>query len=65
VGLGLFIVKKFTEMLGGTVHVESELGKGSTFMIRVPCQVTTPQIQRARSAASPEKHQANRPTGKF
>ena len=37
VGLGLFIVKKFTEVLGGEITVDSEVGRGSTFRITLPC----------------------------
>ena len=35
-GLGLAITRRFCRMLGGDVTVESEHGKGSTFMITVP-----------------------------
>jgi signal transduction histidine kinase len=36
VGIGLYIVKTFTELLGGEVTVDGAPGKGTTFTVRIP-----------------------------
>lgn len=45
-GLGLYIVKTFTELLEGTVRVQSKLDEGSVFTVRLPVVPLTEQRKR-------------------
>jgi GAF domain-containing protein/anti-sigma regulatory factor (Ser/Thr protein kinase) len=57
-GLGLVISKRFCQMMGGDITVESEAGRGSTFTIRLPAIVEVPMETVIPIATLPDGHQA-------
>ena len=40
-GLGMSVVKGFTELMGGTLSIQSKLGEGSTFTVEIPFPAAT------------------------
>jgi signal transduction histidine kinase len=51
IGLGLYIVKTFTELLGGRVSMQSEIGKGSVFSVTLPTGGAAGQMKELPSSA--------------
>ena len=48
-GVGLFIVNRFIELLGGKITVESSLNKGTTFTITIPAPLVSEHLTDAPS----------------
>lgn len=51
-GLGMAIVKHLVEQMGGTISVSSQEGKGSTFVITLPFEITS-QPEKKEEPAEP------------
>jgi PAS domain S-box-containing protein len=55
-GLGLAVVKKAVEEMGGSVRVESEIGEGSTFTVELPMGATLEASDSQRELLAESRH---------
>ena len=53
-GIGMAIVKKLVDSMNGTIAVDSEIGKGSTFTVSIPCRLVK-ETQDVRSTEDKKK----------
>ena len=58
-GLGLAIVSNIIQLMGGSIHVQSEVGKGSTFFVFVPVQVSDGPVGELNNSADKLQYSSN------